>query len=398
MRSKSTFFSAIDRYQAIQKLKNEFHKPDTNILTSASNFAANISVRENSNKFRQCILCSDGSGSSEHAISKCTRFPNAQAKISKLKQLNSCIKCANNNHKSDDCKFRFYKNCYFCNNLHFSFLCPYQNKSPAYQSEQKTTGVSTGTISIEATTLNFESNFPTVLPNFTVPLQNGTTIRGIKDSGAQCAIILSSVAEQNNLKIVKIIDININGFNASKPYTTQVVEVPIILDTIHHTIQAVCVPDINIKLKLQGLNDLVSKFISCNIQLADKYLLEVNHDECVDNVHLILGADYGYLLNENNRLFSENAACNCYETPLGVVISGNIDEISKNISFLSPPHIENTVPPKCEAVSLLIDAACVTVAPPDLASALSEHNVGPAPISSDVGEKVNVPTMPSFQF
>ena len=334
-------FSAIDRFQSVKNRKNDSKplKPQE----SASNFAANVHIKESAAKFKPCLLCSEDSAVADHAISRCTKYLSAESKLAQLKKLKACIKCANNNHKSENCQFRFYKSCYNCKGMHFSFLCPNNQSQRSSSSNNSNVRVSTGTISIEARTVNFESNFPTLLPTFTVSITDGYRLHGIKDSGAQCTIILSSVALEKNLKVLDHVQIEINGFNSSKPYDTTVVEVPIAIGGTTHKISAVCVPDINIRLKIKGLNKLVSKCVTHKINLADKNLLDLNENEVISNIDLILGADCGYLLSEGNSVVGPNSRCNCYDTSLGVILMGKIENIFADIL---PPieTVENLSP------------------------------------------------------
>ena len=291
-------FSAIDRYKSNQQRKNEGKPVTEKRAESATHFAASVNFKDGS-KFKPCVLCSSNDKSSDHSTSKCTKYCDARAKINKLKQMNSCVKCGYNNHQSADCRFRFNKNCFHCGGSHFSFLCPNEDK-PKNLSASNMVKVSTGTISIEATTLNFQSNYPTLLPTFTAPLSCGGTIHSIKDSGAQCTLILSKFANENKLKTIENVDIKINGFNSSKPYATKIVEVPLIIGNANVILNAVCVPDINIELKIEGLDKLVTKFVSEGFSLADKSLLDYNENEIIGDIELILGANYAYLLNESS--------------------------------------------------------------------------------------------------
>ena len=70
--------------------------------------------------------------------------------------------------------------------------------------------VSTGTvISIEATTLNFQSNYP--------PLLHGRIVHSF-----------SEIFWWRGFE-VKHIEIQINNFNSSKPYAKKIVQVPLVL-------------------------------------------------------------------------------------------------------------------------------------------------------------------------
>ena len=237
-----------------------------------------------------------------------------------LRKLNLCLNCGND-HATNKCGFKFFKPCFYCKGIHFSYLCPTEKASR--DPELK---ISTGLISVDAATLNVESNFPTVLPTMTIPLKNGPSLHCIKDTGAQCSLILESVAERCKLKSIDTVELIINGFNASKPYATTIVEVPVCIGDIVNVMAAVCVPDININLKLEGLQKVVTKFQQSNLELADKHLLNLRDCEVISNIEMILGADYAHLLPETKPLFPDTL-CACYDTPLGVVLMGSIDNI-----------------------------------------------------------------------
>ena len=324
-------FSAIERFQAIQKRKADnanFKKP-----VSLSNYAANVNIKSSPGKNRACILCSNDEFEADHSINRCGKYSNAKAKIAELKKLGACTKCGNKTHKPDSCAFKFYKKCFFCTGLHFSYLCPNNTNTVCPDKKVVDNKVSTNIISIDAATLNFVSDFPTLLPTFHVEMGN-YMLHGIKDSGAQCALILSCVAEKENLKVLKETNIQINGFNASKPYATKIVQVPLTIAGKLWLIEAVCVPEINIYLELSGINKVVSKFVKNKINLADKSLLDCNESEKISNLEFVLGANYGHLLSETHSVFSTNN-CNCYYTPLGVILMGDLGNIDGCISNFS---------------------------------------------------------------
>ena len=63
-------------------------------------------------------------------------------------------------------------------------------------------------------------------------------------------------------------------------------------------------PNINIELKIKGLTDLVTEFVSRNLYLADKKsLLDQNQNDIMKDMDIIIGANYSYLLNACNALF-----------------------------------------------------------------------------------------------
>ena len=335
---EENIFSAIERFQAIQKRKTYVNSEPSNFVKkgTTNNFAANVSVSD-SFKGRPCILCSDRDNPADHSINKCSKYLTPKSKIGKLKNIKACYKCGNLSHQAESCVFRFHKNCYHCKGLHFSYLCPNESNSATFDSKKNEVKISNHMINLEATTLNFESNFPTILPTFTANLSGNQTLHCIKDTGAQCAIILADIADRYGFKLVEYVDLSINGFNVSKPFKTKIVEVPLLIKNKTKIIKAVCVPKINIKLKLKGLNSLVAAFVKRKVILADKTILDLNEGEEISKIEMILGADYAHLLPENSLLFS-GSGCNCFNSPFGVVLMGNLDTIKKNV--VSMPNSE----------------------------------------------------------
>ena len=160
----------------------------------------------------------------------------------------------------------------------------------------------------------------------------------LKDTGAQCTLILSDFAKARKFQVIGDVDIKINGFNSSKPYNTKIVNVPLQIGADTKYVRAVCVPDINIELKIIGLNDLVTQCVSSGLTLADKTILDYNEGEVINNIHMILGADYSYLLSETEYLFDPPFLCNCYNTKLGVILMGDVKNISANLTKLVSSH------------------------------------------------------------
>ena len=107
-------FTVIDRL----KLKSNQKISDDHI-----SLAANIEVKPNNFKIRNCGLCPNNEAQS-HPIYKCEKYPDPKSKIERLKQLNFCLKCAGIKHKTSECRFKFKKPCLKCNKTnHFSYLC-----------------------------------------------------------------------------------------------------------------------------------------------------------------------------------------------------------------------------------------------------------------------------------
>ena len=59
-----------------------------------------------------------------------------------------------------------------------------------------------------------------------------------------------------------------------------------------------------IEIKIKSLTNLVTEFVSRKLYLVDKSLLDQNKNDIIKDIDMIIGANYSYLLNECNALFS----------------------------------------------------------------------------------------------
>ena len=262
---ESHIFEATQRFLDARKMYNSTYELVPNSEQIAG-FAANIKLDDSkfinksyTNKFRICSLCeSMNSGTVDHPFSKCLKFLNAKDKVDKIKLLNGCIKCGYLNHKTDQCKFKFYRRCDRCDGRHFSFLC-----SANRRSETVSMPIS-DEISLRDSVINTSINFSdtvlsneTLLPTFTVVVDDEYKLRSLKDTGSQSNFILSSVAEKFGFKVIQYLDITINGFNSTADYRTKVVEFSARFGDKNHIIQAICVPSINTTIRINGLKEIV---------------------------------------------------------------------------------------------------------------------------------------------
>ncbi len=101
------FFEAAERYSDQQKIRGK------NSLGSAS-YAVSICGNDNNfnkpfvvNPFVFCTLCYKPSVKSNHSIVKCSKYRTAVDKLTRIKEIKACLKCANLEHTVDECKFRF---------------------------------------------------------------------------------------------------------------------------------------------------------------------------------------------------------------------------------------------------------------------------------------------------
>ena len=328
-------FSAVERFQALQK-RNPTHKVSLNSSSkpqNVGNYAANV-VNTSNDKFKPCAFCSKEK-TADHSMSRCQKYATASEKLAMIRKLKLCQSCGNE-HSTESCKFKFYRACYHCNGTHFSFLCPKSpNKESANFTKIEKVKVANAMINIETTMVNFQSNFSTILPTCSLPIAKEKYLHTLIDSGAQCSLILAEVAEKMKFKVLEGVDIQINGINSTKPYKTKIVEIPVFIHDNRSFIRAICVPEINIRLKILGLNDLIGQFNKRGYGLADKTFLERKELDCIEGIEFILGADFSQLIGENKKVFP-NHTCNCVHSSLGVILMGTVQSIRDNILKYSP--------------------------------------------------------------
>ena len=352
-----SFFDACERYRNFKsegKTKDLSHKKVTS-------FAVNMDIEDDfkkSESVRLCSLCSklDGKESS-HPLFKCTNFNNPADKVSKLEELGACVKCGLTNHNTSQCRFRFRKKCINCSGWHFSFLCTKENSKPKEEprnvakAEKTHEEGSKGKVkrkgkveaknevssSVIVTTDSLPSNTfsESILPTFTCMLENDVMIRVLKDGGCQSNFITEKLAKSQNLKVIRNIDLTVNGFNTSQDYKTRVVEANIKIGDTMFRVEAVCIPSIKIRLKLPRLNEVVKGFAMRGYTLADQRLLE-SHDELRD-IDFILGTCSAHCIMDTNVSFGKDR-CSIYShTPLGVMLLGKVEQILEDLEYL-PYH------------------------------------------------------------
>ena len=186
------FFEAAERYDTFQK----FQKDKSNISKAATkettvSMAANVAKKEKS--FKLCSICSKTDNQeASHPIFKCDKFESASAKVEKLKSLGACIKCSGITHKADSCRYKFHQRCKHCSSWHFSFLCLRGVNAQGTTKEKKNKGESdaakTGAVKKETSinicvteALQSDLNGNSVLPTFSVCINNKHTVKGLKD-------------------------------------------------------------------------------------------------------------------------------------------------------------------------------------------------------------------------
>jgi len=411
---QNMIFEATERYLSV-------HNSDDRKATSKQNSTADCKAAaisynqptkqgESPNRFKSCCLCSTGGTVANHTLSKCTVYDTPVKKSEKLKAMKRCLKCANS-HPTSECRFKFFKQCFNCKRGHFTFLCLSHNsgvsnknkdvsksnvktaKSGSSNAESENTN---GNLNCGSATVNFNmlqssSNNRTILPTFTCSLQNGRSLRALKDSGCECNFILEDIANLDKFKIVKPVNITVNGFNSVKNYDTVEVEFVINLNDNSHTITAICVPKISVNLDVPEVCSIARSFANKGHVMADKSLLS----DVQPGIDLILGSVSAFCLPEKTVVFGREKISSFSETPIGTMLMGSVVDFQSNLSFVpSSPGIyyhvhSNTVQvePSAESADSI---NCVSDVNVNLSTVDSENVFGTDNLNEFVGRSFSV--------
>jgi len=354
---KKHLFEAIERYNLSNRKLPE-KRVDPTISKSLPHksvgMAVSVDYKSDSptNYGKPCCLCvCDGIVSVSHPIHKCNKYVSPKDKSAKLRSMKVCEKCTKPGHKRPECKFRLMRPCDHCTGDHFSYLCPmYARPVAGKRGETRPATAAGNTVTVSADIFKLQSGRDSLLPTFSSYLPGGCKVRGMKDSGSQLNFISDELATRENLDIVEhSFDIVINGFNKSKSYNTKLVRFPMRFGDTVHEINAICVPELTLKLKLNGLSALVREFSVRGYELAD---IELASNK-IDNIQFILGAEASYCIPENTVLFGKTPS-SFSQTPLGVMLSGSIANMMRDISDLPARNVsepKDTTVGKCHCAT-----------------------------------------------
>ncbi|XP_068215919.1 uncharacterized protein [Palaemon carinicauda] len=320
---ESNVFEAVERYNRTNERNFEQkEKTRTKNMESSTTLATKVSV---SPKYKSCILCTkDGKQDTAHLLVNCPVFANPKMKVEKLKELNACVRCGYHNHVTRQCKLKFTQRCRNCSGWHFTYLCVAKerlNSSSTKASDSSNT---------ESTENSMHTSGKKPEPKHTL---NSLTLAEIHQNVTGGAAILPtftcSVAEENNVVRVLRDCGSQRNFICDKH-----------LGREWHSIEAVVVPSIDIELKLEGLNVIVKEFQDRHYILADKFLSD--SVDTIGNIGLILGNDADFLLSLTTHKFGLSNPSVYLDTPVGVMLTGNINRMMKNLDYLPNINIGNS--------------------------------------------------------
>ena len=359
------FFEACERYSYTQKSKQSKNHQSENITVD---YASNIKIKNDKKPF--CLMCNKSNKPDDHFISKCTNFPTPSSKIDQLKALKGCLICGQINHLAKDCKIAKKIKCYNCEQPHMSYLCPEGKKLDEIINETPQTDVSKKAKNKKANSsvnthskvtvsevLNIDADERSILPTFSC-LVNEHKIRAFKDCGCQSNFVSERLASELQLKTVKDnVDLSVKGINVLKRYKTRSVEVNLNVGGIQHTINALCLPEIDINLNLPNLSIVIKEFTDRGYDLVDDNL--VGKDK-IDNIEFILGVKSAFCLPESEIVFGKEGKSVYSSTPAGILLKGDIDQLIGDLPFLPLSDDICRVKSVFQAVSVSCDDAIIS--------------------------------------
>ena len=363
----NNLFEATDRY--LREINENSHRTDRNKPSSSSfkqeanSMAINVKQTEKSKIIVKqagkskifCVLCASDKKRNDHYLKDCLIYRSPKNKFDKLRSIKACTKCSFANHETNACKFIFKSNCQYCDQAHMTYLClkSHQKVSSNTVSTEYPNEVLDATSSslfIEASQMSLNNSM--ILPTLTAQVCDGTAIynvRAFKDGGCQQTFIDGALAENLGLPIMdQNIILTVHGFNSSKQVRTKKVAFTLKFGskTFRHT--ALCVDNIRTKFSIAGLGKIVSEFVSQGFNLADN---EYNKDSSgsVDNIDIILGTDTDHMIPMTYKTYGDvsdpDNLSSYIETPFGVIFSGDLSKMAKNLPFLQNKneyHVINT--------------------------------------------------------
>lgn len=350
-------FDATERYLRQNEKFKDFKSKDSksfhkNVHEGNKQEKSSTMMATNVNYKRQCVLCnSDKSSDDNHMLRDCPVYIDPSQKVERLKSLKACTRCSYRNHETKDCHFKFSSKCKGCAGNHFTYLCVSESKrnettkvgkeNPSKQrgnpSKDNTHGnkSSSNGVALTEALRNSTDDNAICLPTFTCRLQS-ETVRVLRDSGCQRNFLCDSIAKKHNLKVLEHdIDLDIHGFNVTKTVQANLVEVPLLIADKLVAIKALTIPEIRTKLKLKGINSIVDAFKKKGYKLADEFILD-NRTELIDRIGLVIGEDADYALPYDCKSFGRDPPSVFLETPVGVILTGSVERMVKNLDDLPP--------------------------------------------------------------
>ena len=234
----------------------------------------------------------------------------------------------------------FTKNVLNVNSWHFSYLCTHDPKikdskkleesktDKKVQSAEVTHDqVKTGNVMVIGSVTSCMGD--SVLPTFTCKSKN-KNFRGLLDYGSQGNFITMELASKLNCKVIQDgINVDINGFNASRKYKTKLVEVELGLGNETYNVPAICVPSIDVNISVPNLSKLAQAFQNRGYDIADLQLLS---SDTISDIEFVLGTASAHCLLTSARTIGDVNPVVYLDSPIGILFMGNVNLALEHIS------------------------------------------------------------------
>ena len=325
---RSKFLEACSRYNT-QIDKN--CKLNTAVLATSLNTTTK-------NDFN-CILCS----STDHKISNCSKYSEVNDKVKRLKELKRCFKCLKTGHFSKNCKFQTSGLCTKCKKgKHWSFLCNIvksktndnDNIKVVKSDDNKATNKTDSVIVASSQSEYFDSLLPLLSVETCVNDLN-VNISTVLDSCSQSSFIESDLADKLNLEVYcSNIDLVIKGMNSCKQVNTKSVVLPFNMGGKKFQINCICIPRINIEMKVCGIGKLIDLMSLNGKSFAYKDFDRSKESNVISDIKLLIGSkDWHIVANlECGSIGPDYRLTTFYKLNEKYILMGSVNDWILNLS------------------------------------------------------------------
>ena len=273
----------------------------------------------NSKTVNKCVFCKGS-----HWSDKCRVISDPEARKEFLRKGKRCFLCLRVDHVSRNCPKS--KECFFCKGMHNSAICTNRNNR--------------GKTNQNETTTNYASNFSSILlPTADIILENPLTkkevrVKALFDQGSQRTYVTQRVKNVLQLAPICTEKIKISTFGSKKCDSDELEKVSVHLKNSREKfeVEALCTPFICLPVKKQSTD-----FARNNFDYLKE--LELADSKSTDEIDLLIGSDFYWLLVTGNVKFGKPGQPVGVETRFGWVLNGPVkggeNNDTSNMNFVS---------------------------------------------------------------
>ena len=142
------------------------------------------------------------------------------------------------------------------------------------------------------------------------------------------------MAKDKNFKVIrKNYQVIVHRFNTPKECSTKIVKFKIRLGKQCYSIEDICVPSIEVSLRLPCIGKIVTGFMDKGYKMANEFLTGDSDDISV--IDFVMGADTSYCIPEETVLFGSSPKPSvCCRSELGEMLMGDTGNMLRNLSSL----------------------------------------------------------------